>query len=56
MLRKGDFSKKSTGANPVFEQWINEWKEDAVARDLQSKHTYSKVKQISNKITNENKF
>ena len=29
--------------NPIFEQWIKEWREDAVARDLSSKHTYSKV-------------
>ncbi len=44
MFRKGEnYSKKSTGANPVFEQWVSEWKEDATARDLQSKHTYAKV-------------
>jgi hypothetical protein len=36
-------SSKSTSANPVFEKWIMEWKEDAVARELQSKHTYTKV-------------
>lgn len=35
--------KKFQSANPVFEEWLSELKEDAVARDLQSKHTFSKV-------------
>lgn len=30
-------------ANPVFEEWLSDLKDDAVARDLHSKHTYSKV-------------
>jgi crossover junction endonuclease MUS81 len=28
--------------NPVFEEWISEWRDDAVAKDLQSKHSYTK--------------
>ena len=30
-------------ANPVFEKWISEMRDDAIARDLQSKHTYTKL-------------
>jgi hypothetical protein len=29
--------------NPVFEKWIVEMRNDAVARELQSKHTFTKV-------------
>lgn len=29
--------------NSVFEKWIQDWRDDAVAKDLQSKHTYTKV-------------
>lgn len=36
---------KFNSANPVLEEWLTELKEDAVAKDLQSKHTYSKVNQ-----------
>ncbi len=36
-------SSKLTSANPVFEKWIMEWRDDAIARELQSKHTYTKV-------------
>jgi hypothetical protein len=32
-----------TCVNPIFEGWLIEWKEDAIAKDLQSRHTYSKV-------------
>lgn len=35
--------KKFKSANPVFEEWLSELKEDAIAKDLQSKHTFSKV-------------
>ncbi len=36
-------NNKSKCANPIFEEWITEWRDDAIARDLQSKHTYNKV-------------
>lgn len=36
-------TNKFKSANPIFEEWISEWKEDAIAKDLQSKHTFSKV-------------
>jgi hypothetical protein len=36
-------SSKLTSANPVFEKWIMEWRDDAIAKELQSKHTYTKV-------------
>ncbi len=29
-------------ANPVFEEWLTEWKNDAVARDLNSRHIFTK--------------
>ena len=50
--KKKSSSTKSNGpcANPVFEKWISEWKENAVARDLNSKHTYNKVLKIGLKI------
>lgn len=35
--------KAKVCANPVFESWLEELRNDAVARDLQSKHTYTKV-------------
>ncbi|CAF0906643.1 unnamed protein product [Brachionus calyciflorus] len=35
-------TNKFKSANPVFEEWLSEIKEDAIAKDLQSKHTYSK--------------
>ena len=38
-----DSSNKFKSANPVFEKWISEWRDDAAARDLNSKHTYGKV-------------
>ena len=31
--------------NPVFEEWLVELRDDAIARDLQSKHTYTKCLQ-----------
>jgi hypothetical protein len=39
---KSTKSKKGC-VNPVFESWLEELRGDAVARDLQSKHTYTKV-------------
>ena len=45
MYRKNNSSKpKQPCVNPVFERWIIEWREDAIARDLPSKHTLWKVK------------
>ena len=46
--KKTNYSSNSSdnkfkSANPVFENWISEWRDDAAARDLNSKHTYSKV-------------
>ena len=45
---KSDYGKQNAPnskkcINPVFENWIMELRDDAVARDLQSKHTYTKV-------------
>ena len=34
--------QQSSCVNPVFEKWIVEWRDDAIARDLQSRHTYTK--------------
>ena len=42
-FKKKSASKSGPCANPVFDKWISEWKENAVARDLNSKHTYNKV-------------
>ena len=44
--KQGAKSKKSADkcANPVFEKWISEWRQDAMVKDLQSKHTLTKVK------------
>ena len=36
-------NNKKPCINPVFEKWIVELREDAIARDTQSKHTYLKV-------------
>jgi hypothetical protein len=36
--------------NPVFEKWIEEWKMDAVAKELQSRFTYTKVFEQKNKF------
>ena len=50
MFRKNNYinnkvssSSSKSCINPVFEKWILDWKDDAVAKDLQSKHTYNKV-------------
>lgn len=34
---------KSNCANPVFEKWLTEWRDDAAARELQSRFIYNKV-------------
>lgn len=41
-MSRNNKSKKTACANPVFEKWLVELRDDAVARDLQSKHTYTK--------------
>jgi hypothetical protein len=43
MYRKNNPGAKKSCINPVFERWIVEWREDAIARDTQSKHTFTKV-------------
>lgn len=49
MFNKNKYTKsngpknKQPCVNPVFEKWIMELREDAIARDTQSKHTYLKV-------------
>ncbi len=46
MFRKNNNNKANSSKNcinPVFEKWILDWRDDAVAKDLQSKHTYNKV-------------
>lgn len=46
MSKHAQYNKSTTkfkSANPIFEEWITEWRDEAVARDLQSKHTYTKV-------------
>jgi hypothetical protein len=46
MFRKNNSNKANSTKNcinPVFEKWILDWRDDAVAKDLQSKHTYNKV-------------
>jgi hypothetical protein len=46
MFRKKNNNKANSSKNcinPVFEKWILDWRDDAVAKDLQSKHTYNKV-------------
>ena len=46
----GGGAKKSAAAsksvhcvNPVFEKWIVEWRDEAAARELNSRHIYTKV-------------
>ncbi len=36
--------------NPIFEKWLIELRDDAIARDLQSKHTYTKVYEYNKDI------
>lgn len=45
MFRKNNNKANSSKncINPLFEKWILDWRDDAVAKDLQSKHTYNKV-------------
>ena len=47
MFRKNNNNNKANSSknciNPLFEKWILDWRDDAVAKDLQSKHTYNKV-------------
>jgi hypothetical protein len=40
---KQNASNSKKCINSVFEKWIMDWRDDAVARDLQSKHTFTKV-------------
>lgn len=41
-FRSAAKTSKQKCANPVFEEWLVELRDDAVARDLQSKHTFTK--------------
>lgn len=41
---KGKRKKKlPSNANPLFTQWLTEWKNEAVEKGWKSAHTYSKV-------------
>ncbi|CAL1540057.1 unnamed protein product [Lymnaea stagnalis] len=41
---KGKRKKKSpTNANPLFTQWLTEWKDEAMEKGWKSAHTYSKA-------------
>ena len=42
-------SRLKSCSNPVFEKWIEEMRDDAIARELQSKHTFTKVCSLSRK-------
>ena len=47
--RKRKNNKAKTCPNPVFEDWLIELRDDAVAKDLQSKHIYTKVSKLKKK-------
>ena len=35
--------KKETSANPLFVEWLTEWKEEAAEKGWKSQYTYGKV-------------
>ena len=36
--------KKETSANPLFVEWLTEWKEEAAEKGWKSQYTYGKVR------------
>ena len=35
--------KKDPCPNPLFMQWLTEWRDDAAAKGMKSQYTYNKV-------------
>lgn len=51
MTEKTTFRRKSRKIpkpNPLFEQWISEWLKEATEKNLEVRHGFRRVSQLSN--------